>query len=73
MTPAWVLRDLEQLDIIHCIGKYFLIEKMAFPLCLTFAFTMHKFPERTFSLSVPRNSSDYYNILIIMNKDAAQP
>ena len=35
------------------IGKYFLIEKMAFCRYLTFAFMMHKFPGTIFSLSVP--------------------
>ena len=38
----------EQLDIIDCIGKYFLIEKFTFLTIQTFAFMMHKF-----ALSVP--------------------
>ena len=45
------LEILEQLDIIDCISKYFLIEKMAFCRYLTFSFMMHKFPGTIFSLS----------------------
>ena len=33
MTSPWVLEISEQLDIIDCIGKYFLVEKMAFYWC----------------------------------------
>ena len=44
---------LEQLVIMDGIGKYFLIEKMAFCWYLTFSFMKHKFPGTIFSLSVP--------------------
>ena len=60
---------LEQLDIIDCISKYLLIEKMAFRRYLTFVFMMHNFP-LYFLCQFPLNFFDYNNILIFMKKDA---
>ena len=60
---------LEQLDIIDCISKYLLIEKMAFRWYLIFVFMMHNFP-LYFLCQFPLNFFDYNNILIFMKKDA---
>ena len=49
----WCLEVSEERDIVDCIGKYFLIEKVTFCQYLTFDFIMHNFPGTIFSLSVP--------------------
>ena len=59
----------KQLDIIICIGKQFLMEKM--PLLLM-PFMMYKFSGTIFSLSLHFTSFffDYNSILVTMKKNA---